>query len=412
MTTGVRRWPYPRLKSVLTGVAEGVRRSDAVLAAALLGVSVTQVLWIRPIETLWLENSAWFGLLLAMVSVLPVAWRRARPVPAAVVGSSLWWVPTDGFLLVGYVCSVLLFFALGRWAESQRSGLLACAWGLASGTFAFVAIDHAQNALIHLFLDIDDRRVAELRVPGAETTLGIAGFWLIVLVPYAVGRFVAAQNRAAREHVASEREAVRREAVEEERARIVRELHDVVGHEVTLMSIQSEAAAQALQLAPERAAEPIAAVRETAHRATRELRAILDLLGDGELGVTPDPRGLTELTDRAARLGIANTLVVAGEPWPDAPRHWLAVNRIVQECLTNAGKHAPGEKVDVVVEWSDEAVRVRVSNLLAANPNLHTGHGLPGMVERARLLGGTLDAVAADGRFEVRAWLPAGEEVR
>jgi len=328
------------------------------------------------------------------------------------VGSSLWWVPTDGFLFVGYVCAVLLFLALGRWVQSLRNGLLACAWGLASGTFAFVAIDHAQNALVHLFLDIDVQRVAELKVPGAETTLGIAGFWLIVLVPYSIGRFVAVQNRAAREHIASEREAVRREAVEEERARIVRELHDVVGHEVTLMSIQSEAAAQALQLAPDRAAEPIAAVRETAHRATRELRAILDLLGDGELGVTPDPRGLTELTDRAARLGIANTLVVTGEPWPDAPRHWLAVNRIVQECLTNAGKHAPGEKVDVVVDWSEEAVEVRITNSFHAQSSPAAGHGLPGMAERARLLGGTLEAFDSDGRFEIRAWLPAPEEAR
>ncbi|HEX5534926.1 MAG TPA: histidine kinase [Actinomycetales bacterium] len=397
---------------VPAGVAEGVRRSDAVLAGALLVLSVIQVLWVRPIEVLWLADSSWFGLPLTVVSVLPVAWRRVRPVPAAVVGSSLWWVPTDGFLFVGYVCAVLLFFALGRWAESQRSGLLACAWGLASGTFAFVAIDHVENALIHLVLDIDVQRVAELRVPGAETTLGIAGFWLIVLVPYAIGRYIAAQNRAAREHIVSEREVVRREAVAEERARIVRELHDVVGHEVTLMSIQSEAAAQALQLAPERAAEPIAAVRETAHRATRELRAILDLLGDGELGVTPDPRGLTELTDRAARLGIANTLVVTGEPWPDAPRHWLAVNRIVQECLTNAGKHAPGEKVDVAVEWSDDGVLVRVMNETSAQPNLDAGHGLPGMVERARLLGGTLETFDSDGLFEVRAWLPAPEEAR
>jgi signal transduction histidine kinase len=394
------------------GVAKGVRRSDVVLAGALLAVSVVQVLWIRPIQGLWLPDSGWFGLLLTGASVLPVAWRRVRPVTAAVVGSSLWWVPTDGFLFVGYVCAVLLFFALGRWAESRRVGLLACAWGLASGTFAFVAIDHAQNALVHLFLDIDVERVAVLKVPGAETTLGIAGFWLIVLVPFGIGRFVAAQNHAAREHIASEREAVRREAVEEERARIVRELHDVVGHEVTLMSIQSEAAAQALQLAPERAAEPIAAVRETAHRATRELRAILDLLGDGDLGVAPDQRGLAELTDRAARLGIANTLVVTGDPWPDAPRHWLAVNRIVQECLTNAGKHAPGEKVEVVVDWSHEGVRVRVANPFSAEPSLDAGHGLPGMVERARLLGGTLETFDSDGRFEVRAWLPAPEEAR
>jgi signal transduction histidine kinase len=231
-----------------------------------------------------------------------------------------------------------------------------------------------------------------------------------VLVPYAVGRLLAGQQRDAEERIRAERESARRLAAEEERARIVRELHDVVGHEVTLMSIQSEAAAQALEHAPERAAGPIIAVRETAHRAHRELRAILDLLGEGELAVAADERGLVELTDRAAQLGIANTLTMSGTPWTDAPRHWLAVNRIVQECLTNAGKHAPGEKVEATVDWSEDGVRVAVANRSPAEPRPGTGRGVPGMAERARLIGGSLEAAYANGRFEVTAWLPAPEE--
>lgn len=392
---------------------QGVRRSDLVLAGSFLAVSLVQVFWIQPITILWLPGSSWFGPLLAVVSVLPLAWRRARPVAAPVVGSSLWWVPTDAFLFLGYVCAVLLFFSLGRWTGSWRGGCLACAWALTSGTFAFLAIEHAHHRLAALLFDIDIREhVVALSLPGGEVLLGIAGFWLIVLTPYAIGRLMAAQDRSAEQRMAAEREAARRTAVEEERARIVRELHDVVGHEVTLMSIQSEAAAQALELAPDRVAGPIAAVRETAHRASRELRAILDLLGDGELPVAPDPRGLAELTDRAARLGIANRLVVVGDPWDDAPRHWLAVNRIVQEGLTNAGKHAPGQKVDVTVEWCDMGVRVLVANLSPAPPGVGSGLGIPGMAERARLLGGTLDTRHADGRFEIAAWLPAPEGAR
>ena len=73
-------------------------------------------------------------------------------------------------------------------------------------------------------------------------------------------------------------------------------------------------------------------------------------------------RGLAELTDRATRLGIPTSLTVTGTPWPDAPQHWLAVNRIVQECLTNAGKHAPGEQVAVGVDWAEDGVGVRVTN--------------------------------------------------
>lgn len=386
---------------------DGVRRSDVLLTGGFLAASLVQVL-VRPVETLWADGSGWFGPLLAAVSVLPLAWRRVRPVPAALVGASLWWVPTDGFLYLGYVTAVLLFFALGRWSDGGRSAALTTGWGLLSGTVGILAIEQANDRLAGLVFDADLReQVAALRLPGAEALLSIAGFWLVVLVPYAVGRLMAAQQRESDARVEAEREAARRVAVEQERARIVRELHDVVGHEVTLMSIQSEAAAQALQLAPERAAEPVAAVRETAHRASRELRAILDLLGDGDLPVVPDGRGLAELADRAARLGIANQLTVVGEPWTDAPQHWLAVNRVVQECLTNAGRHAPGEKVDLTVEWSSTGVLVRAVNPAPAGQVPDVGRGIPGMAERARSLGGTLDAAHVDGRFEVTAWLPA-----
>lgn len=405
--------PTLSMVSIRQGSTRGVRRADVVLTGVLLTVSLVQVLWIQPVRSLWLPNSSWFGPVFAVVSVLPLAWRRTRPVAAAVVGSSLWWIPTDAFLFVGYVCAVLLFFSVGRWAKSVRSGWLACVWALSTGTFGFLAIDHVEYGLIDLLLDLDiQQQVAQLRVPGAQALLGLLGFWLLVLGSYAAGRFMTAQDHETKQRITAEREAARLDAVEEERARIVRELHDVVGHEVTLLSIQSEAAAQALELAPDRAAQPIAAVRETAHRASRELRAILDLLGDDELAVVPDGRGLAELSERAARLGIANSLRVRGKPWDDAPRHWLAVNRIVQECLTNAGKHAPGEDVDVTVEWSDAGVRVCVTNPSLLTHSSGSGHGVPGMAERARLLGGTFDAARVDGRFEVTAWLPAAGQVR
>lgn len=390
-----------------------MRRPDVLLAGVLLTVSLVQVLLIQPVRSPWLPSGLWFGVVFAVVSVLPLAWRHARPVAAAIVGSSLWWILTDAFLFVGYICVVVLFFSVGRWSRSVRSGLLACAWALTTGTLGMLAIEHAQNRLIPLLFDLDLQQwVAQLRVPGAEALLGILGFWLLVLGSYAAGRFVTAKDHETKQRIVAAREAARLDAVEEERARIVRELHDVVGHEVTLMSIQSEAAAQALALAPDRAVQPIAAVRETAHRAGRELRAILDLLGDDELAVVPDGRGLAELSTRAARLGIPNHVRVTGDPWDDAPRHWLAVNRIVQECLTNAGKHAPGADVDITVGWSDAGVRVCVTNASPLTDGNGPGHGVPGMAERARLLGGTFDAAHVDGRFRVTAWLPAAGQVR
>ena len=249
-------------------VTHGPRRADAVLAGVFLAVSLVQVLWIQPVRSLWFPDGSWFGPFFAAVSVLPLAWRRLQPVAAALVGSSLWWVPTDAFLFLGYVCAVLLFFAVGRWCASLRRGIGVCAWALASGTTGMLAIEHEKNLLVPLILDVDLRReVTQLRVPGVDVLLSMLGFWLLVLGSYAVGRLLASQDRDAERRISAEREAAHRSAVEEERARIVRELHDVVGHEVTLMAIQSEAATLALDHAPERANAPIAAVRETAHRA-------------------------------------------------------------------------------------------------------------------------------------------------
>ena len=83
------------------GLTTGVRRRDLALTVALLAVSLLQVLWWQPVRSPWLGDSLWFGVVLAVVSVVPLAWRRVRPVPAAFVASSLWWVPTDAFLFVG-----------------------------------------------------------------------------------------------------------------------------------------------------------------------------------------------------------------------------------------------------------------------------------------------------------------------
>ena len=364
-----------------TALTEGVRRADVVLTGVFLVVCAVQVLAIQP-----LTGSRFVDLLLTVWWVLPLVWRRTHPVAATTAWSAVLWVPVDAFLFLGYILAILLFYSLGRWARSLVAGGLVCGFAVVTGT------------------------VGTLLGP-EEPVPGLLGWWLVVIAPYGFGLLMRLQEREAQARLRAEREAARKRAVEEERARIVRELHDVVGHEVTLMSIQSEAAAQALARAPELAAGPIEVVRETAHRANRELRAILDLLGDGELAVGADRRGLTDLVDRATRGGIPSALTVSGEPWADAPQHWLAVNRIVQECLTNAGKHAPGQTVAVHLDWTPHAVRLEVVNGADAAPAPGRGLGLPGMAERARLLGGTLETSYDDGRFTVTAHLPAPDGV-
>jgi signal transduction histidine kinase len=200
-----------------------------------------------------------------------------------------------------------------------------------------------------------------------------------------------------------ERRRAEESAVESERARIAQELHDVVGHEVTLIAVQAEAASAALRLAPERAAEPVEAIRVTAHRTLSEIRDVLDVLSSG--GEAAAEEELEELARRAGVAGIANTLTVLGTPSEHAQTR-LAVNRIVRECLTNAGRHAPSEPVALEVDWQDRQVVVTSGNAAASRGLPRPGRGLTGMRHRAELLGGTFDATARDGRFDVRVVLP------
>lgn len=331
------------------------------------------------------------GVVYAVGSVVPLAWRRTYPAAASVVGSTAWLIPTEGYLFLGYVVAVILFFSVGAYAASLPRTAVVVVWGLVMGT------------------------AATLR--GPEEPVAVLGAWLVVLASVVAGRLVAqqrAQTGRLQELTAqleSERALVRRSAVAEERARIARELHDVVGHEVTLIAIQSEAAASALNTAPERAVAPVEAIRQTAHRTGAEMRAILGVLRAEDGDVTPmppqGPSGLVEVVERTRHIGMDVTLTVTGSPWEGRPNVWLAVHRIVQEALTNAGRHAAGAPVTVLVDWSASAVGVRVCNR-ADGVAVEPGFGILGMTERVRLLGGEVSVgFRRPGEFEVAVSLPA-----
>src|SRR4051812_3417541 len=336
-------------------------RVDAALAAAFTLAGLAQVL-LFPIAARWL------GVLFVIGTTLPLAWRRTFPVEAAVASSVLWLVPTDGFPIFGFVVAILQFYALGCYGQPRTAVALAAGWSATAG---------AVGTLL-----------------GPEAPVEAIGAVLVVVAPVFVGQVVARlreQNaRLARlsEDLRIERRKVEEAAVGAERARIAQELHDVVGHEVTLIAIQAEAASVALRISPARAAEPVEAIRVTAHRTLNEIRGVLDVLApDGRSSTEED---LGQLARRAEAAGIATSLAVTGQPWPEQTPASLAVNRIVRECLTNAGRHAPGKRVELTVAWSPAEVRVHSTNELAA-ANGHpaeTGRGLTGIRHRAELLGG------------------------
>jgi signal transduction histidine kinase len=251
---------------------------------------------------------------------------------------------------------------------------------------------------------------------GPESPVAVIGAVLAVVAPVFAGRLVRHQRHqntalaTLTDELRRERDKAEEAAVGAERARIAQELHDVVGHEVTLIAIQAEAAGAALRIAPDNAAEPIETIRTTAHRVLAEMRGVVNAMvpaPEVEQPAGPGTEGLRALTDRARSAGVANTLVVTGTPLPDHAPASMAVYRIVRECLTNAGRHAPGEPVSIGVDWEPSQVRIRSSNR-AAQGVVRPGRGLTGIRHRAELLGGTFVAASADGRFDVEVTLPAG----
>lgn len=364
-------------------------RSDVVLAGVCLVLSLAQVV-VAPIASPTLSAGIVLG------STAPLAWRRVHPAAACLVATTVWLIPTDGFLLLGYVVAGLLFFSLGAYDVSIPRVVAVCTVGVAVGVVMTL-----------------------LGPEPAPTAIGAA---LVVAGPAAAGRLVAhqrAQNARLRELTAQlvrERATAERAAVAEERSRIARELHDVLGHELTVIAVQADAAAAALAVAPERATAPVEAIRRSAAEALAEMRRTVGALrADDEDGedLRPQP-GLADvpaLVDRTRLAGVAVELSLRPPPRPTHASVQLAAYRLVQEALTNAHRHAPGAPVSVRVAGDDTAVVVEVVN----RPSVpaprgaaeSSGFGLVGMRERVRLLGGRLDAGPTDGGgYALTARLP------
>ncbi|MFE0107382.1 sensor histidine kinase [Streptomyces sp. NPDC059009] len=199
-------------------------------------------------------------------------------------------------------------------------------------------------------------------------------------------------------------------AVQRERMRIARDVHDFVGRELTLLSVRSQVLARrAAGGAHEEGFEELSETARCAHRMLNEI--IVQRGTDG--APTPGLDALPELAERSGRAGSPVELLVDGAAYRLSPLRQAAVHRVVQECLTNAAKHAPGETVHVHVTIVAPCLRVRVRNALPATAPLSApvsaGTGTAGMAERVRTVGGSFTAGPKDGVYEVVAELPAGQ---
>jgi signal transduction histidine kinase len=212
-------------------------------------------------------------------------------------------------------------------------------------------------------------------------------------------------------------ESIRTQTAMEERARIARELHDIVAHHLSVIAVESEAARlTSPKLSPEAGSrfEVIASTAREALTETRRLLGVLreDIGGDADLTPQPGLADLDDLIDRAQAAGTPIRLVREGKTLRVPLSVDLAAYRIVQEALTNARRHAPGADVDVEIAYRAQALELRVRDYGPGVPDGEPveGHGLMGMRERAALAGGTFSSgPAAGGGFEIGATLPVDE---
>jgi signal transduction histidine kinase len=249
--------------------------------------------------------------------------------------------------------------------------------------------------------------------------LGSVAFLAVAVAVDMVGSGSRVQLELAEQAEQTELERARRIALEE-RARIARELHDVVAHHMSLMAIRAESAPHRLGALPDPVRAEFGALSGSARDALADMRRLLGVLrSDEPPGRAPQPglRDLPGLVDSARQAGMAVELSVPPVLDLVPPGAGVCAYRIVQEALSNAGRHAPGAPVAVSVCRDADTVTLQVTNGpgIPAGPRANghgPGHGLAGMRERAELLGGSLSAAPEpDGGFAVFAVLPLSGSV-
>jgi signal transduction histidine kinase len=379
----------PRIRAIARILRDHPFASDAALASLLAAFVLSEVFTSGG----YLTGSKWVYVPVGLLMTIPLAWRRRSPlivvvlVMAAFAAQSLVLDPTptpDGELIPALVAVYSVAAHGERWVPFVGGGL-----SLVAGL---------------IWLGLDD-----FLLP----TVIFGGAWL-------AGRLVKkrqlyAQAFAERAGVLErEREVNARVAAAEERVRLARELHDAVGHSVSVMVVQ--AGAERLALGEERPAtrEALLAIERTGREALAEMSRLLGLLrkeGEG-LALAPRPTlaQVDALVQTVRDAGVPVELRVEGERTDLPPGVDVSAYRVVQEALTNVVKHAGPARASVVVRYGDWAVEVEVTDDGSHSVNGKAiGYGLAGMRERVELHGGTLETGnRSEGGFRVKARLPLG----
>ncbi|MEU9160116.1 histidine kinase [Streptomyces sp. NPDC048424] len=250
-------------------------------------------------------------------------------------------------------------------------------------------------------------------VPGwaadkAETLSGFLGLFVPIGVLAAAVGIAAYRHDLVGELTARRAESAVLQAVQQERTSVARDVHDFVGRELTLLTVRSEVlSVRARETTHAKDFEELADTARRAHLVLNEI-----IVQRGERAATPGVDGLPALAEESGRAGSPVRLAMDREVHGLSPLRQAAVYRVVQECLTNAAKHAHGETIDVSIAADGPRLRIAVSNALPARTPgrapVSAGSGTASMSERVRSLGGTLTARRTQDAYEVVATLPRG----
>jgi signal transduction histidine kinase len=349
------------------------------------------------------QTTPWFSVPAIAVLVLPLFARRRFPfaAPAAfwllAVGLSI----VDGQLVTFETSVFVLGMAASFLLGNQRAALRAqTGLAVAVGGAAIVVYDKPAHSISELVF-----------IPLLFGICWLAGF----AVRERAEQAHAAEGRATQAE--RERDAATRIAVAEERARIARELHDIVAHAVSVMVLQAGAVRHKLPDALAEDRDALTSVEQTGRTALAEMRRLLAAMhrdgDDVDLMPQPGLDRLGSLLEEISRAGLQVRLHVEGEPFPLPASLDLSAYRIVQEGLTNALKHAHASHADVTICYRSDSVQTEVrDDGIGAAASDGLGHGLAGIRERVKIYGGEMTAgTAKEGGFTLSTRLPVSGEL-
>jgi signal transduction histidine kinase len=379
------------------------RLVDGLLALLVLGFGLS-------VYGSWARHP---GLIPVMVALaVPIVFRRQYPTAAfaAAVAAGAAQVAAFRFPTTADVSVLILLYSLAvsRPRRASAPALAICLLGAAVAAVRWQASGDATAGQVLLVMGL-------VSAPALLTWLAADS------VRWRRGYYAALEEKAQR--LERERDALAQVAAAAERARIARELHDIVAHHVSVMVVQADGAAFALDSSPDKTREALGAISGTGRQALAEMRRLLGILRSAssgpELAPLPGTSQLSALLEQTRTAGLPVTFRQEGTPVTgSADGADLAVYRVVQESLTNVRRHGgPGVSAAVTIRYTADGVTVSVTDDgrgAAAQPASangtaadSTGHGLHGMRERVELYGGTVVAgPRAGGGYQVTATLP------